>query len=171
MGMKRFQSEICILLKRHADQWKLSHFKFSITQIHRPFLWLLLDLGKKIETVAWNPYLNTWTLCFYKERSVFWHESASRLQNVYCLNLAFLRSILIAKMISLVIFDGKMLFAWQKHFLSKFLWCTAHVWLLFTPRKSSVFQHMSASQLGDVYCLKRSEDLVEKILSVIIFVH
>ena len=44
-GMKRLQSEICILLKRHADQWKLSHFKFSITsQIQRPFLWLLLDL-------------------------------------------------------------------------------------------------------------------------------
>ena len=44
-GMKRLRSEICILLKRHADQWKLSHFKFSITsQIQRPFLWLLLDL-------------------------------------------------------------------------------------------------------------------------------
>ena len=43
--MKRLQSEICILLKRHADEWKLSHFKFSTTsQIHRPFLWLLLDL-------------------------------------------------------------------------------------------------------------------------------
>ena len=44
MGMKRLQSEICILLKRHANQWKLSHFKFSITQIRWPFLWLLLDL-------------------------------------------------------------------------------------------------------------------------------
>ena len=54
MGMKRLRSEVCILLKHHADQWKLSHFKFSITsQIHRPFLWLLLDLklpnmGRKI---------------------------------------------------------------------------------------------------------------------------
>ena len=45
--------------------------------------------GKKIETVAWNPYLNTWTLCFYKERSVFRHVLASCLWNVYCLNLAF----------------------------------------------------------------------------------
>ena len=54
MGMKSLRSEVCILLKHHADQWKLSHFKFSITsQIHRPFLWLLLDLklpnmGRKI---------------------------------------------------------------------------------------------------------------------------
>ena len=55
MGMKRLQSEICILLKHHADQWKLSHFKFSITsEIHRPFLWLLLalklpNMGRKLK--------------------------------------------------------------------------------------------------------------------------
>ena len=46
---------ICILLKRHADQWKLSHFKFSITwQIHQPFLWLLLDLKLPIWEENWN---------------------------------------------------------------------------------------------------------------------
>ena len=32
---------------------------------------LSFQIGKKIETVSWNPYLNTRTLCFYKERSVF----------------------------------------------------------------------------------------------------
>ena len=32
---------------------------------------------------------NTWTLCFYKERSVFQHLSASCLWNVYGLNLGF----------------------------------------------------------------------------------
>ena len=62
MGMKRLQSAICILLKRHADQWKLSHFKFSITQIHRPFPWLLLDLklpnrGRKLKQSLEIPIL------------------------------------------------------------------------------------------------------------------
>ena len=61
VGMKRLQSEICLLLKCHADQWKLSHFKFSITsQIHRPFLWLLLDLklpnmGRKLKQSLETP--------------------------------------------------------------------------------------------------------------------
>ena len=63
MGTKRLQSEICILLKHHADQWKLSQFKFSITsQIHRPFLWLLLDLklpnmGRKLKQSLEIPIL------------------------------------------------------------------------------------------------------------------
>ena len=63
MGMKRLQSEICILVKRHVDQWKLSHFKFSITsQIHRPFLWLFLDLklpnmGRKLKQSLEIPIL------------------------------------------------------------------------------------------------------------------
>jgi len=36
LGMKMLQNEICILLKDHANQWKLSYFEFSITsQIHR----------------------------------------------------------------------------------------------------------------------------------------
>ena len=35
---------------------------------------------------------------------------------------------------------GKMLFAWQKNWLSKFLWCAAHVFLYFTSWKSSVFR-------------------------------
>ena len=61
LGMKRLQSEICILWKRHADQWKLSHFKFSITQLHRLFLWLLLDklpnMGRKLKQSLEIPIL------------------------------------------------------------------------------------------------------------------
>ena len=54
-----------------------------------PFLWHLLIVGyqkgKKIEIVARSPYFSTWTLCFYKERSVF---RGSCRQVVYCLNSA-----------------------------------------------------------------------------------
>ena len=83
MGMKRLQSEICILLKRHADEWKyhISSFRSLRKFINRFFdSCLILHLqaskyGKKIETVAWNPYLNTWTLYFCKERPVFRHGS------------------------------------------------------------------------------------------------
>ena len=32
-----------------------------------------------------------------------------------------------------------------------------------------MFRHASASLLRDVYCLKRSEDLIEKIISPVIF--
>ena len=79
MGMKGLPRENCILLKRHADQWKLSHFKFSITQIHWPFLWLLLDLklpnmGRKLKQSLEIPIL-TRELCFSKEISVLRHGS------------------------------------------------------------------------------------------------
>ena len=47
--------------------------------------------AKKIETVAWNPYLNKWTLCFYKEKSVFRHGSQVVCEIFFCLNSAFLR--------------------------------------------------------------------------------
>ena len=78
MGMKRLESKICILIKRHTDQRKLLYFEFSITlQIQRQttvsltLAWsYVTQNGKEIETVAWSPYFNTWTLRFYKERSV-----------------------------------------------------------------------------------------------------
>ena len=57
LGRKMLQSEICILLKHHADQWKLSYFEYLITsQIHLLKLawsWATKS-GKKIETVAWT---------------------------------------------------------------------------------------------------------------------
>ena len=57
-----------------------------------PFLWHLLNCklpkrGRKL--LAWCLHFNTWTLCFYKERSVFWHVLASCSRNVYFLNLVF----------------------------------------------------------------------------------
>jgi len=49
LGMKMLQSEICILLKHNADQWKLSYFEYSITlQIHSaklPFIKTCLILS------------------------------------------------------------------------------------------------------------------------------
>ena len=65
--------------------WSLHKF----TDNKLPFLWHLLIVGyqkgKKIEIVARSPYFSTWTLCFYKERSVF---RGSCRQVVYCLNSA-----------------------------------------------------------------------------------
>ena len=86
------------LKAKFADQWKLSYLEFSIiSQIHRQtdsvsltLAWLQTTKnGKKIETVTRRPYLNMFTLCFYKERSVFWHVPAKHLHNVYRLNFAF----------------------------------------------------------------------------------
>ena len=86
---------------------------------------------KKIETDAWSPYSYTRTLHVYRERSVFRHVSASRLRHVFCRNLAFLA---LSKKLYLRLYltqfihsNGKMLFAWRKNCLSKFLWCAAHV--------------------------------------------
>ena len=109
VGMKKRQSEICILLKRHANQWKLSHFKFSITQLHRLFLWLLLDLklpnmGRKLKQSLEIPILTRELYVFTRKICVS-ARVASRLRNFFCLNSAFLRSILVAKIISPVIFD------------------------------------------------------------------
>jgi len=41
--------------------------------------------------------------------------------------------------------------------------------VIFSSGKSSVFYSHAASRLRDVYCLKRSEDLAEKIISPLIF--
>ena len=51
------------------------------------------------------------------------------------------------------------------------MWHAAHIKLFFTSRKSSVFQQSrrQVCDLQDVCCLKRSEDLVEKIISLTIF--
>ena len=64
------------------------------SRIHRQTtvsLTLNCKLPKGEENCLLDVYFNTWTLCFYKERSVsvFRHGSASCLRNVYCLNLAF----------------------------------------------------------------------------------
>ena len=81
MEMKRLQSQICILLK-HADQWKLSYFEFSITCKFTdkvPFLWHLFDLKlPKMGRMLKQPF----------EVPILKRE----------LNVAFLRSILIKKL-------------------------------------------------------------------------
>ena len=167
MGMKRLQSEICILLKRHADQWKVSHFKFSITQIHRPFLWLLLDpklpnrgrkLKQSLETPILTRELYVFTrkdLCLGKERSVF--RVTSRVRNISCLNSAFLRSILVAKIISPVIFDTdhsfkrlNTLFLTKNLFIKVFMMRRSRLVIFYFKEKFCV-SHASASRLRDVY--------------------
>ena len=111
--------------------------------------------------------------------------SASRLRNVYCLNLAFLRSILVEKMIHPVIFDtdsfkrlnSLRLSKKSSQLFIKISMVRRSRLIIFTSRKSSVtpppppsvFRHASASRLRDVYCLKGSEDLVENIVSPVIF--
>ena len=71
---KRLQSEICILLKPHADQWKLSYFEFSITsQIHRQTCSILIY--KKWEE-NWNSHL----------KSLFQHVNFMFLQGKFCVS-------------------------------------------------------------------------------------
>ena len=97
-GMKRLQSEICILLKRHADQWKLSHFKFSITsQIQRPFLWLLLDLklpnmGRRLKQSLEIPIL-TCELYVLQAKICVSARVASRLRNIFLSEFSVLKII------------------------------------------------------------------------------
>ena len=105
---KGFKAKFAFVKTWHADEWKLSYFEFSITsRIHRQTtvsLTLNCQLPKRgRKLLALCLYFNTWTLYFYKERSVFRHVSASCLRNVYCLNLAF--DPRRKKMISPVIFD------------------------------------------------------------------
>lgn len=68
---KWLQSEICVLLKCHANQWKLSYFKHFFLSLCKftdklHLVWLACCLvtktGKKIETVTWTPYFNPLTL-------------------------------------------------------------------------------------------------------------
>ena len=62
--------------------------------------------------------------------------------------------------------NGKMLFLKPNKCLSKFLWRAAHIFLLSVFRQS---RRRQVCDLCDLYCLKRSEDLVEKIISPVIF--
>ena len=126
--------------------------------------------GRKL--LAWCLYFYTWTLCFYKERSVFRHVSASCLWNVYCLNLAFdprRRKYLQLYLTQIIQSNGKMLFAWRKKLLIKVsLVCRSRLVIFYFKEKFCV-SHASASLLRDVYCLKCFEDLVEKVISPVIF--
>ena len=88
---------------------------YHISSFQSRDLGLLLDLklpnrGRKLKQSLEIPILTRELYvftrkdpCLGKERSVF--QVASRLRNIFCLNSAFLRSILVAKIISPVIFD------------------------------------------------------------------
>ena len=138
VGMKKASKRNLHLLKGDMpmnESYYISSFRSLREFIDKlPFLWHLLNCklpkrGRKL--LAWYLHFNTWTLCFYKERSVFWHVLASRSWNVYCLNLAFdprrKKWYLRLYLTQIIQSNGKMLFAWRKNCLSKFLWCAAHV--------------------------------------------
>ena len=56
-GMKMASKQICILLKHHANQWKLSYFEYSITsimQIHLQTTVYLHLLDLKLLKMGWK---------------------------------------------------------------------------------------------------------------------
>ena len=108
-------------------------------------------------------------LCFYKERSVFRHVSASHLRNVCCLNLAFARSRPSSKkwylrlyLTQIIHSNDKMLFAWQKIVYQSFYGAPLTLRYLLLQGKVLCFARVGKS-LARCLFLKRSKDLVEKI--------
>ena len=94
VGMKKASKRNLHLLKRDMPMNESYHISSSIssrihwqTTVSLTLTCKLPKRGRKL--LPWCLYFNTWTLCFYNERSVFRHVSASCLRNVYCLNLAF----------------------------------------------------------------------------------
>ena len=71
--------------------WVFDHFANSPTNYCFFDTYLIVSYQKGEENCLLDVYFNTWTLCFYQERSVsvFRHGLASCLRNVSCLNLAF----------------------------------------------------------------------------------
>ena len=82
---------------------------------------------------------------------------SGRLRNIFCLNSAFLRSILIAKIISLVIFDTDHSFKWLNTlFLTKNLFIKVFMMrrsrlVIFYFKEKFCVSHVSTSRLRDIY--------------------
>ena len=115
---------------------------------------------------------------FYKQRSVFRHGSQVVCEIFFCLNSAFLRSILVAQIISPVIFDTDHSFTRQNAlFLTKHLFIKVFYDALFTfsyfllQGKVLCFARVNKSLARCLFviCRKRSEHLVEKKLSLVVF--
>ena len=106
---------------------------------------------------------------FHKERAVFRHVWASRLQNVYCLNLVFHphRKNDISSYISprSSIQTAKCSLLEEKIVYQSFYGASLTFSYFYFKEKFCVSAVASASHLRDVYCLKFSEDLVQKITS------
>ena len=111
--------------------------------------------------------------CLGKERSVF--QVASRLRNIFCLNSASLKSILVAKIISPVIFDTdhsfkrlNALFLTKNLFIEVFMMRRSRL-VIFLLQGKVLFRtrHQVACEM--FICRKRSEHLVEKNLSLVLF--
>ena len=109
---------------------------------------------------------------FHKERSVFRHVSASHLQNDCCLNLAFDPR---RKNDNFQLFHPGHTYKRQNALcLTKILFIKVSMLhrfclVIFYFKEKFCVSHASASHLQDVYCLKLSKDLVEKIISLVMF--
>ena len=101
---------------------------------------------------------------------------ASRLRNIFCLNSAFLRSFLVAKIISPVIFDtdhsfkrSNALFLTKNLFIKVFMMRRSRL-VIFYFKEKFCFARVNKSLARCLFiCRKRSERLAEKILSLIVF--
>ena len=94
--------------------------------------------------------------CLGKERSVF--QVASRLRNIFCLNSASLKSILVGKIISPVIFDTdhsfkrlNALFLTKNLFIEVFMMRRSRLVIFFYFKEKFCVSHASSSRLRDVY--------------------
>ena len=147
VGVKKASKWNLHLLKRDKlmnDSYHISSF-WSLREFtdKLPFLWNLLNckLPKREENCLLDVYILTRELYVFTRKDLCFGTCR---QVVYCLNLAFdpRRKKWYLRLYSTQIIqsNGKMLFAWRKNCLSKFLWCAAHFYLFFTSRKSSVFR-------------------------------
>jgi len=95
-----------------------------------------------------------------RKSSVFWHPSASRLGSIQPFWRSSLKKWYLRFYLTQIVdSNGKMLFPWRKKLFIKVSMARRSRLVIFSSRKSSVFRHASASRLGSVYCLNRSEDL------------
>ena len=152
---------------------KVSHFKFSITsQIHRPFLWLLLDLklvnmGRNLKQSFEIPILTRELYIFYKERSVFRHGSQvvceiffvwiQRSEDQSSSQKLYLRLYLT----QIIHSHGKMLFSGRKLCLQSF-YDAPFTLSYFLLQGKVVFRTRQQVACEMFICRKRSEHLVEK---------
>ena len=138
--------------------WVFYHFANSPTNYRFFDTYLIVSYQKGEENCLLDVYILTRELyVFTRKRSVFWHVLASCSRNVYCLNLVFdphwKKRYLRLYLTQIIQLNCKMLFAWWKNCLSKFLWCACHVYqhlVIFCFKEKFCVSHASASLLRDV---------------------
>ena len=135
----RLRSKICILLKRDmlinesyhiSTFWSLREFTDIL-----PFLWHLLDrklpkMGKKLKQslevpiLTREPYVSQGKICVSAHVG---KSFTTCLLSEFSFRSSLRKWYFQLYFTQVIHWNGKMLFAWQKNCLSKFLWCAAHV--------------------------------------------